>query len=163
MKTLAGAGLQANPLGWWTTAEPHKWADIAPSEGGSDSGDDGRPGHKPKPASAAGVPAGIGAAEAKQVGTQKAAAAHECSDVAGDKGARGSKLGMIAGSRAPAKPSHLINVEFDRTERSGDASSSDSDPWLALITAEGDSGETTTPKIEQAKKRINSDRKRTNQ
>ena len=31
LKTLAGAGLQANPRGGWTTAEPHKCAEAQPS------------------------------------------------------------------------------------------------------------------------------------
>ena len=31
MKTLAGAGLQANPRGGWTAAEPHKCAEAQPS------------------------------------------------------------------------------------------------------------------------------------
>ena len=47
LKTLPGAGLQANLFGGWTTAETHKWADISPSEGRSEPGDVGRPSHKP--------------------------------------------------------------------------------------------------------------------
>ena len=31
LETLAGAGLQANPRGGWTTAEPHKCAEAQPS------------------------------------------------------------------------------------------------------------------------------------
>ena len=41
--------MQANPLGGWTTPKPHKWADFSPSECGSESGVEGRPGHKPEP------------------------------------------------------------------------------------------------------------------
>ena len=36
LKTLAGNGLQANPRGGWSRAEPHKWADIC-SDGEADT------------------------------------------------------------------------------------------------------------------------------
>ena len=37
---LSGAGLQANPLGGHSRTEPNTRADILPSDGGSDPGDD---------------------------------------------------------------------------------------------------------------------------
>ena len=40
LKTLSGAGLQANLRGGWTAAEPHKWAG---SEGERDTGGGGPP------------------------------------------------------------------------------------------------------------------------
>ena len=53
----------------------------------------------------------------------------ESSDaVAGDEDSRGSNPEIIEGSKAPAKSSHSISNELDRTERPGDISSSDGNP-----------------------------------
>ena len=50
----------------------------------------------------------------------------ESSDaVVGDEDSRRRKPGMIEGSKAPAKSSHFISNELDRTERPRDISSSD--------------------------------------
>ena len=40
VENIGWAGLQANPLGGWTTATSHKWADVSPSEGESESSDE---------------------------------------------------------------------------------------------------------------------------